>query len=75
MTSEMNTDLTKLYVSIEVLSQKLDEIIKIWKKQQTEIVDLQRRIPLTERLEGENQEINKSEINYSPPINCNIPWF
>jgi len=71
----MNTDLTKLYVSIEVLSQKLDEIIKIWKKQQTEIVDLQRRIPLTERLEGENQEINKSEINYSPPINCNIPWF
>jgi hypothetical protein len=75
MTSETHTDLTKMYVSIEVLSQKLDEIIKMWKKQQTEIVDLQQRIPPLERLEREKQETNKTEINYSPPINCNIPWF
>ena len=75
MTSEMNTDLTKLYVSIEILSQKLDEIIRIWKKQQTEIINLQQRIPIMEQLERENQESNKTEINYSPSINCDIPWF
>ncbi len=75
MTSEMNTDVTKLYVSIEILSQKLDEIIRIWKKQQTEIFNLQQRIPIMERLERENQESNKTEINYSPSINRDIPWF
>jgi hypothetical protein len=75
MASEMQTDLTMMHVSIKVLSQKFDEIIKMWKKQQAEIVDLQQRITPTERLERENQDTTKVDVHYSPPINCEIPWF
>ena len=77
MASEMHTDLTKMYVSIEVLSQKLDEIIKIYKQQQNVIVNLRQRLEMTEQVENETYEINdKSRVqSFSPAIDCEIPWF
>ena len=71
MASEMGVDLTKLQVSIEILSQKFDEIIRIYRLQQNENLYLKKQVIQTE------QNNNAIEVSQSvgPTINCDIPWF
>jgi len=68
MTDEIKNDLTSLKVSVEILSQKLDEIIRIYKQQQDENIYLKQQVIQTEH--------NVNDINqpFGLNSNYNIPW-
>ena len=71
MASEINADLIKLQVSIEILSQKLDEIIRIYRLQLNENPYFKNPVIQTER----NNYVTELSQTSGPSINCDIPWF
>ncbi len=61
MVDEIKNDLTSLKVSVEILSQKLDEIIRIYKQQEIENITLKQLVIKSDR--------DLNDIN--PPFSLN----